>query len=161
MDLYHQIILIRDIFILYVLSAIFIYDFRWYIIPNKLVYPGIVIIFITNLYLGEQMVNLFLGIIIVSGFFYIQYIFSRGRWIGLGDVKLGILMGVILGFPDVLIALFLSYILGSIVAIFLLITGRVGVGDKLPFGTFLTISTIITMFFGELLLNWYLNLYIL
>ena len=161
MDLSNSIVLFRDLFVISILLAIFIQDFKRYIIPDKLIYPSIGIVLAINLFLGEQITNLLLATLVASGFFYAQYFFSNGRWIGFGDVKLGVLMGVILGFPNALVALFLSYILGSIVAIFLLITKKREIGGRLPFGTFLVVSTIITMFYGELLLNWYLNLYIL
>ena len=88
-----------------------------------------------------------------------QFIISKGKWIGGGDIRLGFLMGIILGFPMSLVALFLSYILGLIVSLPLLIIGKKRMKSEIPFGTFLVAGTIITMFLGDKILNWYLNLF--
>ena len=67
-------------------------------------------------------------------------------------------MGVILGFPTVLTALFIAYILGSIISIILLIGKQKRWSDKIPFGTFLSLATIITMLYGDVVVNWYFSL---
>ncbi|PIY78426.1 MAG: prepilin peptidase, partial [Parcubacteria group bacterium CG_4_10_14_0_8_um_filter_35_7] len=65
--------------------------------------------------------NLFLGGIIVSGFFLLQFLVSRGKWIGGGDIRLGFLMGVMLGWPKAIVALFLAYIIGALIGVILII----------------------------------------
>jgi prepilin signal peptidase PulO-like enzyme (type II secretory pathway) len=97
--------------------------------------------------------------VIGSGFFLLQFVISKGRWIGGGDIRLGFFMGAILGWPHVLTALFISYILGSFISIFLLLYRRKEWGDKIPFGTFLALGTFITMLWGPSLVNWYLSLF--
>jgi leader peptidase (prepilin peptidase)/N-methyltransferase len=67
-------------------------------------------------------------------------------------------MGAILAWPQVITALFLSYILGGLFAAALLIFGKKSWGDKLPFGTFLTVATFVTMLYGETLIRWYWTL---
>ena len=68
-------------------------------------------------------------------------------------------MGVILGLPMSLVALFLSYILGLVVSLPLLIINKKTMKSEIPFGTFLVAGTILTMFWGERILNWYLSLF--
>lgn len=150
--------LIRLWFFIAVLIVIFVYDLRWYLILDKITVPAMMVAFVLNLWLGLSWSNLLLSGIIGGGFFLLQYVVSRGRWIGGGDIRLGALMGLMLGYPLILIALMLAYMLGGAVAIPLLISGRRQFGDKLPFGTFLALATVITLLYGERILNWYLTL---
>ena len=94
---------------------------------------------------------------IAGGFFLLQFVISKGKWIGGGDIRLGLFMGASLGFPEILIALFLAYILGSFIGIFLIIIGKKKMSSKLPFGTFLAPATLITLFCGDKILEWYLS----
>ena len=73
MDLSNSIVLFRDLFVISILLAIFIQDFKRYIIPDKLIYPSIGIVLAINLFLGEQITNLLLATLVASGFFYVQY----------------------------------------------------------------------------------------
>ena len=99
-----------------------------------------------------------IGAIIGSGFFFLQYIISKGKWIGGGDVRLGFLMGIILGWPNILFGLFMSYILGAIAGLFLIIKNKRNIKSEVPFGTYLTLGTFIAMFWGEKIVGWYLGL---
>ncbi len=154
------VILFRDLFIVSALVVVFVQDFNWYIILDRVILPSTVIVFALNVLLGYDFLNLILGAFIAGGFFYLQFMISNGRWIGGGDIRLGLFMGVSLGFPLVLVALFLSYITGSIIGIFLILVGKKSMGSKLPFGTFLAPATLFTLFWGQNLLNWYVSLFI-
>ncbi len=149
------------------LIIIFVYDLKYYLILDKISIPAIAVVLFfqafllflnKNLLFTDYLLFIFSGIII-SGFFLLQFIISKGKWIGGGDIRLGFLMGIILGFPMSLVALFLSYILGLIVSLPLLIIGKKRMKSEIPFGTFLVAGTIITMFLGDKILNWYLNLF--
>ena len=76
---------------------------------------------------------------------------------GGGDVKLAFLMGLLLGWPIILLSVFLSFILGSIVGIHLILIGRKKMKSMIPFGPFLIIGTFIGLFWGEKIIKWYLN----
>ncbi|MDP3970363.1 MAG: prepilin peptidase [bacterium] len=146
------------IYMMYVffLLAIFIYDLKYYLIPDILTLPGIVLAVIGSLILGFSWWNIFLGMLVGGGIFFAQYVFSKGRWIGGGDIRLGLLMGAMLGFPNIIVALFLAYLFGAAIAVPLVITRKKNRKDKLPFGTFLTFATFITILFGDKIMNWYL-----
>lgn len=153
------------------LVIIFVYDLKYYLILDKIVWPAIGVIFLFRgcLFLLENnfsylaLINyyalLVFSAIIISGFFLGQFLISKGKWIGGGDIRLGFLMGLILGWPNCLWGLLLSYILGSVVAVPLLIFGWKTMSSKIPFGVFLTSATLITLFFGEQIVRWYLNLF--
>jgi len=91
-------------------------------------------------------------------FFFLIFILSQGRWLGFGDVKLVFFMGLFLGFPEILTALFLAVFLGGIIGVGLIIAGKKKLKSQIPFGPFLIIGTYLALFFGQSLINWYLNL---
>ena len=149
--------LIRNWLLIAILTTIFVMDLRWYVIVDKVSLPASVIILAINLYLGLPWQNLALAGIIGGGFFLLQFVVSRGKWIGGGDIRLGLLMGLTLGWPQVAVALFLAYILGSIYGVLFIILGKKDLQAKVPFGTFLSLGTLITLFWGQQILNWYLG----
>jgi prepilin signal peptidase PulO-like enzyme (type II secretory pathway) len=150
------------------LIIIFIYDLKHYIIPDKIIYPAIGITFIYQLFgiwnFGQW--DLFrisdLGFGILPSLFLLAIILiSRGQWMGFGDFKLAILMGLFLGWPNILVALFSAFFIGAIIGTGLIVAGRKKLSSEVPFGPFLVTGTFLAMFFGDALTSWYLNLFLL
>ena len=152
-----QITLLRDWYIIAVMIVIFIYDLRWYLILDKITLPSIVIVFLLNLASGMNWQNMLFSGIIGGSFFLLQFVVSRGKWIGGGDIRLGALMGVALGWPNILMALFIAYIMGSIVGVGMILAKKKQWGSQIPFGVFLSVATLIALFWGQDLINWYLS----
>jgi len=140
------------------LVVIFVYDLKHYLILDKVVLPAMVIAFFGNLYLGLGFWNLILGAIIGSSFFALQFFISKGKWVGGGDIRLGALMGLILGWKFLLIALFLAYLIGAVFGLILIALNKKKMSSQVPFGPFLAAATFITLLYGQELLNWYSNL---
>lgn len=151
--------LLYDCFFISVMIVIFIYDLRWYMILDIITLPACAIIFILNIFLGLNWLNLLISGIIISSFFLVQFVISRGRWIGGGDIRLGLLIGLALGWPDAIVALFLAYFIGSIIGLSLILAGRKQLGSQVPLGVFLSTASIITLFYGRIILDWYLGLF--
>jgi leader peptidase (prepilin peptidase)/N-methyltransferase len=146
-------------FVISVLIMIFIFDLKWYIIPDIVTIPAIIITIIFQLILNIHIwQNLVISGIIGLGFFLFQFVISRGKWIGGGDLRLGLLMGLVLGWPKILAAIVLSYLMGSLVAVYLLLSKKKQLGGKIPLGTFLTAGTLIVLFWGEKIIDWYLGI---
>lgn len=132
------------------LIIIFVYDLKHYIIPDRIIFPAIVITLIYFLFFSfDLLANYILAAFLAGGFFLSLVLVSRGKWMGLGDVKLAFLMGLIFGWPNILLALFLSFFSGSIIGLGLIIVGRKGLKSQIPFGPFLAGSTIIALFYGD------------
>jgi prepilin signal peptidase PulO-like enzyme (type II secretory pathway) len=94
-----------------------------------------------------------------GGIFYVLYKVSMGKWIGGGDVKLGFLVGAILGDPLLsILYIFVASLVGTVYAAPLLLSGRLKRTSHLPFGPFLIISAYITVIFGQRLLDGYMQL---
>ena len=144
------------------LIVIFIYDFKYYIIPDKVIFPAIIISFFYQLVSNLQSIDIFYSAVIsalaAAGFFLAIFLISRGRWIGFGDVKLALFMGLLLNFPNILIALFLGFFIGAIIGTVLIVLNKKGLKSEVPFGPFLVTGTLISIFWGEKIFNWYLTL---
>lgn len=147
----------RDWFFAGILIVIFVYDHRWGYILDRVSLPSIVIAFTVNILLGYDWSNLLGAALIGCGFFLIQYLLSHGKWIGGGDIRMGALMGFMLGWPNVIVALFLSYLIGAGSAMILLFTKKKKMGSTIAMGTFLAIGSLITLLWGNQILEWYLK----
>lgn len=141
------------------LIVIFVYDLRYYLILDEVVVPAIILVLIFDIFLSNRQFTDFIwGGIIGGGFFLIQYLISGGKWIGGGDIRLGLLMGLLLGVAGVIAALFIAYILGALVSIGLLMSKKKKMKSRIPFGTFLSLATIVVLLYGDKLLDFYTNL---
>jgi len=87
------------------------------------------------------------GVGIGAGFFAIIRIATRGKGMGIGDIWLGAVMGVTLGFPNIVYSLMIAYIVGAIFAVYLLATHKAKAKDPIPFGAFLMIGFTAVAFF--------------
>lgn len=87
---------------------------------------------------------------------FLLWWFSKGRWMGFGDVKYCLLLGATLGWKYGLLALFLAILLGGVVSLLLLLARRASMKTRLPFGVFLTLAGVAVLLFGRELLSWYL-----
>lgn len=146
------------------LIIIFVYDLKRYIIPDKIVYPAIIVSGIWYLVSGifiqdtkYEILNTILAAFMASGFFLFLVLVSKGKWMGLGDVKLAFLMGLILGWPNILLALFLSFFSGAIVGVGLIMLHKKGFKSEIPFGPFLSASTIFILLYGSQIIEKFLN----
>lgn len=149
--------LLRDWLAVAFLIIIFVYDLKWRLILDRIAIPAIIIVFILNLALGYSLINLLLAMAIGFGFFALQYVFSRGRWIGGGDLRVGALMGALLGWPQVILAIFMAYIIGAAVSIILIMAKGKKLTSEIPFAVFLVPATLISLWFGQYIIGWYLG----
>ena len=168
MDLFFDFLffaVLKITFLFYVISSlvvITVYDFKHYIIPNKVVYPLIgatsLWYLISSLFFQTYNLTDLLGFVLAAfysaAFFWVINIMTGGKGMGMGDVKLGLFMGLFLGYPSVLMALFLSFFIGSIVGIGLILFGDKKFKSEVPFAPFLVSGTFLVMLFGQ----WFLNL---
>ncbi len=144
------------------LVALFVYDLKWMILPNRILFP---LIALAAGYLGlevllygglqDQLRHVALGLLCGAGIFWALFAASKGRWIGGGDVKLGILMGLMLGPQLALLAIFTASLLGSFVSIVLMSTHKLSRNQQVPFGPYLILGFFIAVLWGQSLVDWY------
>lgn len=94
-----------------------------------------------------------------AGFFLLLALITRGKGMGMGDVKLAGLMGLILGFPKIIVALMLAFLTGAIAGVILILLGKKGFGEHIPFGPFLAGATWLSFFWGEKIISFYFSLF--
>ena len=155
------------LFYICILMVIMVIDWGKGLILNKIVLPALgaalLISIIFSILLPDVEIVPFIGRAAAGGgiglvlFFFIVVV-SRGG-MGWGDVKLAALIGLITGFPLVFIALLIGVILGGAAAVLLLAFKIKRRKETIPFGPFLVISTIVTLFWGNSILSWYRGLF--
>ena len=143
------------------LIAITAIDLSHQIIPDVITLPGILAGVLSNLATGRvAWLESLLGIVVGGGIFLVIILASRGG-MGGGDMKLGAMLGAFLGWKLGLLALLLGVLTGGSVALCLLMLGRKGRKEAIPFGPFLALGGAITLLWGEPLLGWYLAHFVL
>ena len=147
-----------NILVYTLLAAIFFYDLLYKEIPDSLSITAIAIALAGGLAFDEpSIISMTIGALAIGGFFLVQFVLSKGKWIGGGDIRLGVLMGVFLGFEKGLLALVLAYFIGALVSISLLLQKKVNRKSEVAFGPFLIIGILIASFYGQEILDWYFS----
>jgi len=124
--------------------------FGSFISPYDLIFP-----FFTEKVIIKHLYGAFFGGVV----FGLIFLLGRGRALGLGDVKLALVSGLVFGWPDIFLAVILSFLLGGLIAFILLIFRKKRFGDKIPFGPVFVIALIITVFFGEKIIATYFKIF--
>jgi leader peptidase (prepilin peptidase)/N-methyltransferase len=167
---FHGVALLQFVFWLAFLIgfvALAVYDLRWFLLPDKLVLPltglavlQVIIVAVWQHSLSSLWMPAF-GAAIIFGLFWLLYQVSRGAWIGGGDVKLAIILGLLAGTPlRALAVIFFASLIGTIVSIPQLMKGRQGLTQRIPFGPSLLLATVIAVLWGARIGSWYQSLVI-
>jgi leader peptidase (prepilin peptidase)/N-methyltransferase len=151
------------------LIIIFVIDLEHQLVLNKITYPGMIIAIAFSFFRPE------LGIIsALSGGVWNRLLSSLAggaiglvamglpfiiyrRGIGMGDVKLGALVGLMTGYPLIIVAILISWIGGGLVAAILLALKIKGPKDPIPSATFLATAAMVTLLWGQVIVQWYLH----
>jgi len=165
-ELAPQILLGIWCIMLVILMALLVYDARWYLLPDKLTYPLIALaavfgtlyqFVVVDASVLQVVSELTLGMVSVAGLYYVLYAYSKGKWVGFGDVKLGIAMGLILGWQLGLLSVFLANLIGLIYILPGMLGGKLTPQSKIPFGPFLIVGLIVAYLFGAAIVDWYVG----
>lgn len=154
------------VFVFFALVVIFVFDLKYYIIPDQVVYSAIASAFIWNLTSGYLSAdfgvfydNLFAAFL-AGGFFFSIVLITKGKGMGGGDIKLGFLMGLILGVQNVILAVFIAFLSGALFGIVMMVLGKKGMKSMLPFGPFLIFGLLASYFYAEEIFDWYWGLFL-
>ena len=150
--------LIRDLIIIILLVFVFLYDLKYREILDRVTtVPAIILFFLSLIFGWQSWQSLLFGVLFGAGFFLILYLISKGAWIGGGDARLGFFMGVILGWPNILVAFFIAYMLGAIISLILIALKKKTMKSETAFGAYLAVGALVAMFFSDNIINWYLG----
>jgi prepilin signal peptidase PulO-like enzyme (type II secretory pathway) len=147
--------------------ALAVYDLRWFLLPNKITFPlaGMASVQVVVSAVWQHSFSAFwlpvAGAVVIFGLFWMLFQVSRGGWIGGGDVKLGITLGLLAGTPlRALMIIFFASLIGTVVSVPQLLKGKKGLTQRIPFGPSLLLATVIVVLWGGSISNWYQSLII-
>ena len=148
------------VFILSALLVIAVYDFKWRIIPDKIVYPAIIAAILYNSFLAlkfgdwqNYFLNPLLMAVVLFAFLFFIFYFSSGRAMGLGDAKLAFLIGLFLSPLLAIVAFMLAFIIGAVFGIILIGLGKKSLKSQIAFGPFLVLGATIAFFLSDFINN--------
>ena len=136
---------------------------------KEMIIPDILVVIILILSVLNKGLNYFIygvspeilsslgGLLLAGGLFLAIVLLSRGG-MGGGDVTLIAALGFVIGIKYILLTIFLSFILGAIISIFLLVSKLKTRKDPIPFGPFIILAFFITVLWGEIIVDWYFKL---
>ncbi len=144
-DFYYMLIIISFV-------ALIFFDYLYFLIPDKIILPLIVISILFNYFFRRpEFMVLLLSALMLGGIFAIIHIASNGKWVGFGDAKLLFLIGLVLGYPLGFLSLILSVWVAALVGIGLMLFGWANRKTPLPFGSFLAgVAILIIIFQNEI-----------
>ncbi len=157
--------------LLFLLLAVAFIDLKHRIVPNRLVAAGLItgIIFylpkLASYWLNlpqwflvrQEPLDALFGFLLGGGIMLAIFLVSRGG-MGAGDIKLMAMIGLFVGLRGTAVVLFVGFILGALVGIAFIITGRLTRKDALPFAPFLSLGALVEVLWGEQIWYWYINL---
>jgi len=142
---------------LFVLMILFFYDLWYMEVDERIVLPAILLAICWSFFRELNFQEYLIGGAVGFFFYSIQYTLSKGAWVGAGDMRLGALLGFLLGWKMLLLCLFVAYILGSLIGLWLVLFKNYGRKSALPMGAFLMPSGILFLYRGNELLSFYLQ----
>ena len=145
------------------LVSAYIYDAKHMLLPDIFSVPAI---FLGLIYFGlnifwqgyNALIPQAIGLAVVVLFFGGIWYLSKGKWLGSGDIRIAVVMGLFLAPKQLAVAVFVAYLLGAIYGVFIILSSKTRKGHRVPFGPFLIIGFYFGLFYGQELANWYLRL---
>lgn len=148
--------------------ALAVYDLKWMLLPDKLVYPltllAVLQVLVAAVWLQDFdfAANAVLSGVGMFGLFWLLFQVSQGKWIGGGDVKIAVALGLIVGTPvRMFLLIFIASLLGTLASLPLAVSGKAALNQQIPFGPYLLAATVIVVLFGQKLIDWYQGLFII
>lgn len=131
------------------LLVIFFADWKYGIIPFPVVVVALLLSLLSLFLTTDQLLPHVLAGIGSGGFFLLIFLLTKGRGMGFGDVVYAFFMGILLGFPAILLGLYIAFLVGAVVSLALVALKKKKLhGDTIPFGPFLVFGTFILLVWG-------------
>lgn len=146
------------------LVAAFVYDLKYMQLPDRFMLPAIcialILLLINALNNGlSQVLTQIIATAVFAGFYLLLWLLSKGRFLGGGDVRLAVAMGLLLAVPQLLIAVFVAYLAGATVGIVLIASKNKKRTSKIALAPFLIGGLYFGLFFGNQIAVWYLSFF--
>lgn len=163
---------LRAILLISFLILVTFIDLEFQIAPFRITLAGLVIGFLTSFFIPKFSTKSLLGIVLgglfvflawalwrylLSGLFKTAMGIRQKEGIGFGDLPLTAMIGAFLGWQDLIVAIFLAVVAGVVIGFVLRVVKKNQPGQPIAFGPFLAFGGLISLFFGKIIINWYLN----
>jgi leader peptidase (prepilin peptidase)/N-methyltransferase len=143
-----------------ILTVIFVYDIKTQTVPEPFVWLALVLSLLGGWYFGGfGVLSMLSGALITGAFIGSLAIFSKEKWMGYGDIKIAIILGLLTGYPAAIFGLFFAFILGSIFGVVLMYLKGKNLKTAIAFAPFIIFSALFTITYGQIIINWYLNIF--
>lgn len=153
------------LFFVVMFVALTVYDMRWFLLPDRVVLPVVIIGFVEVIVvaIGRHSLSALymplLGAAVIFGLFFGLFQYSKGEWIGGGDVKIAPALGLLAASPlKGFMVVFFASLIGTVVALPMLIKSKEAMTSKIPFGPYLLVATFIVVLYGDKIVQLYQKL---
>lgn len=151
-----NLVLLPQLVLSSALLVIFLSDIKYQIIPDSMTIISLVAILWLKYLSLSPIIKVDLWVTFgVASFFLLLWLATHGRGMGFGDVKLAPVLAFWLGWPLALVALYIAFLTGAIVAVILMISRVKSLKSRIAFGPFLVFGSVIAAWQSELLLSWW------
>ncbi len=144
-------------FFIAVMVTIAFIDWELMIIPNRIVVPAVPIGLAAAIALDHQRWWIYLVACVGAALFLFILAFIWRGGMGMGDIKLALLMGAVLG-STVIVAMFLAFLVGAIAGLVLIASKLKTRKDHIPFGPYLALGSVLALLYGQTILDLYWGL---
>lgn len=131
-------------------------DLRHKIIPDELNLAGVILGLPLMLESREVLISSIIGFLAGGGLLFVIALLSRGG-MGGGDIKLAAVLGLLLGWKQLLVALFLAFVAGSVIGMAMLMLKLARLREPIPFGPYLALGAVFATMAGDKVIKWYLG----
>ena len=146
------------------LGILFAYDKKWFLLPDIIVYPliglglvNVIVVLAQSSFELAKLTDILYACLVLSGLYYLIYVASNHKWVGFGDVKLGLVLALLLAdWRLAILALFLANLIGTILVIPAMVLGKIKRQSHIAFGPLLIAGWFIAGLFGDDIIGVYL-----
>jgi len=141
------------------LTVVLVYDVKTQTVPEIFVWIALVLAAVSGWYFGGfSITQALLGALVGGGFLAILVFISKEKWMGMGDIKIGLILGFLVGYPQALFGLFTAFILGSVYGLISMYFKKTDLKSSVAFAPFVILATLLTLIYGSTIVNWYLGI---
>jgi prepilin signal peptidase PulO-like enzyme (type II secretory pathway) len=146
---------------------LFFYDLKWLLLPNAVMWSVIMLSTALCVWTAlsgpidavTYLADAAWSVLVLAGLYLALWLASRGRWVGFGDVKLGLALGLLLAdWRLAFLTVFLANFIGTLLVLPGLITKKIDRTSQIPFGPLLIVGFFVSLLFGQYIIDWYVNL---
>lgn len=144
------------------LIAAFVYDAKYMELPEKFMLPavalGVVSLGLKAYQNGwNSLTGQLVGLAVVVLLYTALWFFSKGKWLGAGDIRIAAIMGLFLVPAQLIVGLFAAYLFGAAYGVYVLRKAKSKRGIRVPFGPFLIVGFYIGLLWGQQIADWYMS----